>query len=210
MVKVLTLVTAFAAVANALGLQAEEDIFAALLKRQAPGTPSYNCHDNCGQAITLSRRPDPCKNEAFKANYNNCLQCAGPDNYNIWRMYGNTLSTAGSNCGFSTTPLSGKQPDVGPAVSAGGSSASASIGTAISSGTPTGLSSQSFSPTSTSTTVASSSSLVVNASPSRNATASATGIAPPQQSTNSGSNLDAGAGEIIGAVFLGALFGLHY
>jgi hypothetical protein len=48
MVKVLTLVTAFAVVVNALGLQAEEDIFAALLKRQAPGTPSYNCHDNCG------------------------------------------------------------------------------------------------------------------------------------------------------------------
>jgi hypothetical protein len=55
---------------------------------------------------------------AFKTNYQNCLQCAGPDNYNIWRMYGNTLSAAGSSCGLSTVPLAGKQDDVGPAVHA--------------------------------------------------------------------------------------------
>ncbi|KAF2031752.1 hypothetical protein EK21DRAFT_11325, partial [Setomelanomma holmii] len=75
-----------------------------LLKRQAPGTPSYNCHDNCGTAITLSRQTDKCNIDAFKTNYNNCLECAGPDNYNIWRMYGNTLSAAGSSCGLSTEP----------------------------------------------------------------------------------------------------------
>lgn len=25
-----------------------DEIFAVLLKRQDPGTPAYNCHDNCG------------------------------------------------------------------------------------------------------------------------------------------------------------------
>ena len=27
----------------------EDGYFAVLLKRQAPGTPAYNCHDNCGK-----------------------------------------------------------------------------------------------------------------------------------------------------------------
>lgn len=25
-----------------------DEVFAVLLKRQEPGTPAYNCHDNCG------------------------------------------------------------------------------------------------------------------------------------------------------------------
>ncbi|KAF3284097.1 hypothetical protein TWF970_011319 [Orbilia oligospora] len=91
-----------------------------LLKRQAPGTPAYNCHDNCGQAITASRRDNHCDDNVFNNNYANCLQCSGPDNYNIWRYYGFSLGAAGGECGLSTTPLSGKQPDVPPALSAGG------------------------------------------------------------------------------------------
>lgn len=128
-------------------IHSEDAKFSALLKRQAPGTPSYNCHDNCGwsfdvfvrsmtdktpgTAISLSRQPNKCDNDAFKTNYKNCLQCAGPDNYNIWRMYGNTLGTAGASCGLSTEPLAGKQDDVGPAVRAG-SSSSASAASATS------------------------------------------------------------------------------
>ncbi|KAF3901436.1 hypothetical protein ABW21_db0202600 [Orbilia brochopaga] len=91
-----------------------------LLKRQAPGTPAYNCHDNCGQAITASRKDGHCQNDAFLTDYANCLQCSGPDNQDIWKYYSFTLTGAGSECGLSTTPLSGPQPDVGPAVSAGG------------------------------------------------------------------------------------------
>ncbi|KAF1360369.1 hypothetical protein EJ07DRAFT_17937, partial [Lizonia empirigonia] len=84
-----------------------------LLKRQEPGTPAYDCHDNCGSAITLSKSSaDPCNNAAFIADYNNCLKCSGPDNYNIWRYYGGTLSTVGAKYGFDTEPLSGKQEDV--------------------------------------------------------------------------------------------------
>jgi len=37
----------FIAAASA-SLHAEAAIFATLLKRQEPGTPAYDCHDNCG------------------------------------------------------------------------------------------------------------------------------------------------------------------
>ncbi|KAH3986371.1 hypothetical protein HBI44_076810 [Parastagonospora nodorum] len=174
-----------------------EDIkFAALLKRQAPGTPSYNCHDNCGTAISLSRQPNKCDNDAFKTNYKNCLQCAGPDNYNIWRMYGNTLGTAGASCGLSTEPLAGKQDDVGPAVRAGSSS----------SGGAASATSAAATPAPAPATVTSSAALSsVSGSPvaSGNATASFTNSAPPQQSTNAGTHM--GPVGVFGAVVVGAM-----
>ena len=116
----------FVAAASASAFPAEEELFKSLLKRQEPGTPAYDCHDNCGTAITQSRGADPCSNEAFLFNYKNCLQCSGPDNYNIWRYYGGTLSGAGSKCGLDTTPLSGKQADVPPANHGSGSGGASS------------------------------------------------------------------------------------
>jgi hypothetical protein len=41
-------IAGFIAFASATSLHPSDDVFTALLKRQAPGTPSYNCHDNCG------------------------------------------------------------------------------------------------------------------------------------------------------------------
>ncbi|PSN65458.1 hypothetical protein BS50DRAFT_575463 [Corynespora cassiicola Philippines] len=117
----------FVAVASASTIMSESDMFATLLKRQQPGTPSYNCHDNCGTAITYSRESsDHCTEEGFLFNYQNCLQCSGPDNYNIWRYYGGSLSSAGSACGLETTPLSGEQEDVPEAMHPGDSSSAAS------------------------------------------------------------------------------------
>lgn len=75
-----------------------------------------------GQAIIQARNSDDvCTDDIFLTDYQNCLQCSGPDNVDIWRYYGGTLTTAASSCGLSTTPLSGEQPDVGPAIPAGGS-----------------------------------------------------------------------------------------
>lgn len=91
-------------------------------------SPSSSCANvSTGSAITLSRQPNVCTNPAFKTNYNNCLQCSGPDNYDIWKMYGRTLSSAGASCGLSTEPLAGKQQDVGPAVHASGSASSGAV-----------------------------------------------------------------------------------
>ncbi|RYP39991.1 hypothetical protein DL767_001925 [Monosporascus sp. MG133] len=100
----------------------ELQLISRLLKRQEPGTPAYNCHDNCGQAILQARNSDDvCTDDVFLTNYQNCLQCSGPDNVDIWRYYGNSLTTAAEPCGRPTTPLSGEQPDVGPAIPAGSS-----------------------------------------------------------------------------------------
>ncbi|KAI1083135.1 hypothetical protein F5B20DRAFT_528709 [Whalleya microplaca] len=107
----------------------ELQFFSRLLKRQEPGSPAYNCHDNCGQAIIQARNSkDVCTDETFLTDYKNCLQCSGPDNEDIWQYYGNTLTKSAQPCGLSTTPLTGDQPDVGAAVAAG-SSASTTAGT---------------------------------------------------------------------------------
>ncbi|KAI0851535.1 hypothetical protein F5Y00DRAFT_12179 [Daldinia vernicosa] len=117
----------FGAILAATAASASTDelqFFARLLKRQDPGSPSYNCHDNCGQAIIQGRNSeDVCNDDIFLADYKACLQCAGPDNEDIWQYYGNALTKSASSCGLSTSPLSGEQPDVGPAVPAGSSSA---------------------------------------------------------------------------------------
>ncbi|KAH6670489.1 hypothetical protein B0J14DRAFT_485723 [Halenospora varia] len=133
-----------------------EDWPVALLKRQEPGTNAYNCHDNCGQAIIGSRSTGYCTNPAFLSNYANCLVCAGPDNVNIWTMYGTTLTRAATSCGgLSTTPLSGKQPDVPTATpAAGGSvtpSSSSSSSAASSTPAPSSSASSSTAPPSSST-----------------------------------------------------------
>ncbi|KAH8592736.1 hypothetical protein B0O99DRAFT_228757 [Bisporella sp. PMI_857] len=93
--------------ASAAATPVEEDWTLTLLKRQEPGTPLYACHEDCGNSITLSRTSNYCANPDFLSQYQSCLECAGPDNFNIWRYYGGTLTTAGSACGLSTTPLSG-------------------------------------------------------------------------------------------------------
>ncbi|KAI2640629.1 hypothetical protein GGS26DRAFT_539094 [Hypomontagnella submonticulosa] len=136
--------------ASAVSASTDElQFFARLLKRQDPGSPSYNCHDNCGQAIIQGRNSaDVCHDDVFLTDYKNCLQCAGPDNQDIWQYYGTTLTKDATPCGLSTTPLSGKQPDVGPAVPAGGSGS----GSGSSSSAPPSSSSPSASATSTSGT----------------------------------------------------------
>ncbi|KAG4442027.1 hypothetical protein IFR05_002495 [Cadophora sp. M221] len=104
----LAALAAAVSVAYAAAVPAPEDEWhLALLKRQEPGTPLYECHSACGTAITLSRGPSPCTDSAFLSDYADCLVCSGPDNFNIWRYYGGTLTTAGSACGLSTTPASG-------------------------------------------------------------------------------------------------------
>lgn len=42
--------------ATAVSASADElQLFARLLKRQEPGTPAYNCHDNCGKWLISDR-----------------------------------------------------------------------------------------------------------------------------------------------------------
>ncbi|TLS22810.1 uncharacterized protein PpBr36_06516, partial [Pyricularia pennisetigena] len=108
---------------SAVAVPESEDVLeqaSRLLKRQEPGTPAYNCHNTCGQALRQGRFSGDgrCSNDIFLTNYKNCLQCSGPDNHNIWIYYGNSLGNYGRACSLSTTPLSGKQPDVPEAIPA--------------------------------------------------------------------------------------------
>ncbi|KAH8769272.1 hypothetical protein BGZ57DRAFT_465626 [Hyaloscypha finlandica] len=91
----------------ALASTFEEDWTTSLLRRQEPGTPAYDCHLNCGTAITIGREAtDRCTNSTFLTDYERCLECAGPSNQDIWQLYGRTLSGYGESCGLSTTPVS--------------------------------------------------------------------------------------------------------
>ncbi|KAI6588873.1 hypothetical protein MCOR12_008981 [Pyricularia oryzae] len=144
MVSVRYLVGAALAIASVSAFVLEpEDLLeqaSRLLKRQEPGTPAYNCHNTCGQALRQGRFSGDarCSNDVFLTNYKNCLQCSGPDNHNIWTFYGNSVGSFGRACGLSTTPLSGKQPDVPeaiPAVEPGAAMTSATASSAAASST---------------------------------------------------------------------------
>ncbi|KAL6712651.1 hypothetical protein ACN47E_000528 [Coniothyrium glycines] len=205
----------FSAVAGAQSLHAEDVAFAELLKRQAPGSASYNCHDNCGTAITLSREPNPCGNQAFLTNYENCLQCSGPDNFDIWRMYGRTLSNAGGACGLETEPKSGEQPDVGPAVRA--SSAAVGASTPFVSAIPSVSANPSASATqgpasniATSSALSTASSPLASVLPSQSAdtSASSTSLSSAEQTVNAAASFEAANAGLLGAFLVGAVFGL--
>ncbi|KAL2856925.1 hypothetical protein BJX68DRAFT_229743 [Aspergillus pseudodeflectus] len=77
--------------------------FVPLHKRQAPGTPQYDCHANCGGVITASRQDDFCDSSDFESMLSACLDCALV--YDIWRYYGNSVGAAAEECGLDGTPV---------------------------------------------------------------------------------------------------------
>ncbi|KAI0898441.1 hypothetical protein F4806DRAFT_458399 [Annulohypoxylon nitens] len=167
----------------------ELQFIARLLKRQDPGTPAYNCHDNCGQAIIQGRNSaDVCNDEIFLTDYKNCLQCSGPDNQDIWQYYGTTLTKDASPCGLSTTPLSGTQPDVGEAIPAGSSSTSstASEASSATSTTATEATSEESSSATATATATETPTATGSATSEATATASATATATATASATSG------------------------
>ncbi|OAA65870.1 dynactin arp1 p25 subunit [Niveomyces insectorum RCEF 264] len=214
------------AVVAASGASAGLHMPAGLFIRQddlSPGSPLYNCHDNCGQAILEAQSESSvCKDNVFTTDYDNCLQCAGPDNADIWRYYGSSLTSAAAECGLATTPLAGSQAAVGTAIPAGGagggsssapaSSAAqttpASSAPAPSSSAPAGVSSTpapggSSSPGGTapsssavaggSSSAAASSSAVADSSASAGSSSAAPSSAAPGSSSAAGSSSPAGS-----------------
>ncbi|EAQ86347.1 predicted protein [Chaetomium globosum CBS 148.51] len=75
---------------------------ALILSRQAPGTPQYECHSNCGNALAGGRNPTHCTNATWTGYYDACLECALE--FDIWRIYGTGVGGAASACGLSATP----------------------------------------------------------------------------------------------------------
>ncbi|KAM7187501.1 hypothetical protein V8F20_010950 [Naviculisporaceae sp. PSN 640] len=71
-------------------------------QRQAPGSPKFDCHSDCGSTIAGARVEGHCSNSTWIDLYGDCLDCAVEQN--IWSMYGRSVGAAGQACGLSTTP----------------------------------------------------------------------------------------------------------
>ncbi|KAH7156731.1 hypothetical protein EDB81DRAFT_945148 [Dactylonectria macrodidyma] len=74
----------------------------ALERRQEPGTPRYECHENCGLLITLGRTEGYCDNDEWNTRYDACMICA--NTFEIWVFYSNSVTALAEECGLSPTP----------------------------------------------------------------------------------------------------------
>ncbi|KAJ5476931.1 hypothetical protein N7475_002660 [Penicillium sp. IBT 31633x] len=75
--------------------------FVPLHRRQDPGTPAYDCHADCGDVIITGRTDGYCDSADFKTELSDCLKCAVE--YDIWKYYGDSVSTAAAGCGLDAT-----------------------------------------------------------------------------------------------------------
>ncbi|KAF5676545.1 hypothetical protein FHETE_2041 [Fusarium heterosporum] len=73
-----------------------------LMKRQQPGTPQYECHEDCGLLITLAREKGFCDSEEWNEHYDRCMECA--NTYGIWKYYGEGVSKVAEQCELSPSP----------------------------------------------------------------------------------------------------------
>lgn len=81
----------------------------------SPLTPSPS-----GNALAGGRIPNHCDNSTWVGYYEACLDCAL--DFNIWRIYGNGVSSAAEDCGLSPTPSPSGDGEVAPSsTSAAGS-----------------------------------------------------------------------------------------
>ncbi|OJJ65165.1 hypothetical protein ASPSYDRAFT_54504 [Aspergillus sydowii CBS 593.65] len=125
--------------------------FVPLHKRQEPGTPAYECHANCGGIITEARSDGYCDKSDFKTKLSDCLDCALE--FDIWKYYGNSVSSAAEECGLDATPVES-------------SPSSSSSATASETATETGSQTESSStPTESSTESTADASLTVSSTP---------------------------------------------
>ncbi|KAI0465658.1 hypothetical protein F4859DRAFT_500116 [Xylaria cf. heliscus] len=175
-------------------------LFATLLRRQEPGSPAYICHEDCGQAILAARASkDVCSDDDFLTNYDACLKCSGPDNIDIWKIYGGTLSGFGESCGLSTTPVSGDSADTGSTTSATPTS-TVSVESTTSSSVIIMTDAPAASTTAAGETIATS----VVSTPATNGTATTTGTVP----INAAGALSRNAFGLYAVAALGALYAL--
>ncbi|KAI1164811.1 hypothetical protein F5B18DRAFT_225932 [Nemania serpens] len=176
--------------------------FANLLKRQAPGSPAFNCHQACGQAVLQVRSSeDVCGDAVFLSNYNSCLECAGPDNIDIWKYYGTALSGAAGRCGLPTTPESGNSTGTESTISAGPTSTESTQSETSSSIISTTTSTE---PT-TSSTPNEASTTSEASMPAASGSATTTGVV---QASNAAHALPGNACKLYYAVTFGALYAI--
>merc|ERR1711939_484548 len=94
-------IAGFAVIYPAVALMFPETV--PLYRRQAPGTPEYDCHANCGAVIVDGRTAGYCDSANFTTALDACLDCALQ--YDIWQYYGDSVSEAAEGCGLDATPI---------------------------------------------------------------------------------------------------------
>ncbi|KAK0720111.1 hypothetical protein B0H67DRAFT_575068 [Lasiosphaeris hirsuta] len=109
-------------------LEANSPSLAALIHRQAPGTPQYACHENCGNALAAGRAEGHCENSTWIGYYEACLDCAL--DFDIWKHYEKGVTAAASTCGLTPTPSPSGPASASPSVTGGVPSTTASPSTA--------------------------------------------------------------------------------
>ncbi|KIW16665.1 hypothetical protein PV08_03853 [Exophiala spinifera] len=149
-----------------------------LHRRQAPGTPQYECHADCGGVIVDARTPGYCDSANFTTTLDACLDCALQ--YDIWQYYGESVAEAAEGCGLDATPVPANATAAttgtsSSATASGSETASSSAASDTSAGSSSGASETSASPS----TAAPSS--------SETATAAASGAAASATSDSAGS-----------------------
>ncbi|KAF3342747.1 hypothetical protein VdG2_08734 [Verticillium dahliae VDG2] len=70
--------------------------------RQEPGTPRFQCHEDCGTTISLSRVEGYCTNAEWRGRYDACMICANTEG--IWQFYRNAITPAAAACGLTAEP----------------------------------------------------------------------------------------------------------
>ncbi|KAI1125415.1 hypothetical protein F5Y10DRAFT_9873 [Nemania abortiva] len=198
MMKLNWILAAALATKGAVAAIDEQSLFASLLKRQAPGSPEYACHEACGEAIIEGRGSDDvCNDDEFLSNYSSCLKCAGPDNFDIWQYYGTTLSGYAEPCGLSTTPESGSSTTTASTTSAGPTSTQS-----VQSETSSFAISVTTLPAGSTTTSSAASVTSSTSTPATNGTATTTGVVQVTNAANAVSY------NLYGAAALGALYAI--
>ncbi|GJC82981.1 hypothetical protein ColLi_05819 [Colletotrichum liriopes] len=126
-----------------------------LEKRQDPGTPRYQCHEDCGLLITLGRQDGYCDNSEWTERYGRCMACALTES--IWQYYSNSVTAAASKCGLTPVPSPSGGAAETTAAAATTSTAAAPIPTSTSAAAPPAAESSSAAAASSSAAAASSS-----------------------------------------------------
>ncbi|GAW19707.1 hypothetical protein ANO14919_091960 [Xylariales sp. No.14919] len=195
MIKLSSLLAAAVAIQGVVAVIDDElSVFSDLLRRQEPGSAAYSCHKACGQAITQARSSkDVCSDNVFLDDYTSCLACAGPENTDIWKFYGGTLSGIAEGCGLPTTPEGSESGGTETTTSTGSTStepAETKTSSVIS------ITSAPAQPTTTPSETS---------TPAANGTASTTGVV---QVPNAGNALPGNSYQLYGAAAFGALYAI--
>ncbi|KAJ5984318.1 hypothetical protein N7481_006417 [Penicillium waksmanii] len=102
-----------------------------LFSRQEPGSPNYNCHEDCGLITAYWHKGgDYCDTADFKTRLSNCLKCALTQD--VWKYYGEDVKNAANECHVDATPSPSSAQGPSPATASvtGSGESSSSTGEA--------------------------------------------------------------------------------